>query len=64
MTFLPLDDALTVTGHDANGAPVNLEVRRTAHGPAVVVPLEEQVHEVRVTPGGGAYVIVVRQEDS
>ena len=64
VTFLPLDDALTVTGHDANGAPVHLEVRRTARGPAVVVPLEEQVHEVTVTPSGGSYVIVVRQEDS
>lgn len=62
VTFYPLDDMLTVIGHDASGARVDLETRQTPRGPAVIVPLDGPVHEVVVTPNGGDYVIGVRRE--
>ncbi len=62
VTFYPLDDMLTVIGHDASGARVDLETRQTPRGPAVIVPLDGPVHEVVVTPSGGEYVIGVRRE--
>lgn len=62
VTFYPLDETLTVVGHDASGTRVALETRQTPRGPAVVVPLDGPVHEVLVTPSGGKYVIGMRQE--